>query len=115
MHTSGYRTLSHEVSGIDRTQANRLESALQKLFFSSADKTDQFPFLNDKYQQYKKNYMKHIQYDADEDGYGMLYIFSIFFNPIAPALLIEHAPLEAVYIMFDTATYDNIERDQKVT
>ena len=27
----------------------------------------------------------------------------------------EHAPLEEVYIFFDTATYDEIERDQKVT
>ena len=26
----------------------------------------------------------------------------------------DHAPLEAVYIYFDTATYDEIERDVKV-
>ena len=26
----------------------------------------------------------------------------------------EHAPLEAVHIFFDTATYDEIERDVKV-
>ena len=29
--------------------------------------------------------------------------------------MIEHAPLEAVYIYFGTATYDEIERDVKVT
>ena len=28
--------------------------------------------------------------------------------------MIEHAPLEAVYIYFGTATYDEIERDVKV-
>ena len=28
--------------------------------------------------------------------------------------MIEHPPLEAVYIYFDTATYDEIERDVKV-
>ena len=28
--------------------------------------------------------------------------------------MLEHAPLEAVYIYFDTATYDEIERDVKV-
>ena len=28
---------------------------------------------------------------------------------------LEHAPLEAVYIYFDTATYDEIERDEKVS
>ena len=27
---------------------------------------------------------------------------------------LEHAPLEAMYIYFDTATYDEIERDEKV-
>ena len=31
-----------------------------------------------------------------------------------PATMLEHAPLEAVYIYFDTATYDEIERDEKV-
>ena len=29
--------------------------------------------------------------------------------------IMEHAPLEAFYIYFDTATYDEIERDEKVT
>ena len=28
--------------------------------------------------------------------------------------MIEHAPLQSVYIYFDTATYDEIERDVKV-
>ena len=28
---------------------------------------------------------------------------------------VEHAPLEAVYIFFGTATYNEIERDVKVT
>ena len=31
-----------------------------------------------------------------------------------PATEVEHAQLEAVYIYFDTATYDEIERDEKV-
>ena len=31
-----------------------------------------------------------------------------------PASELEHAPLEAVEIYFDTATYDEIERDVKV-
>ena len=30
------------------------------------------------------------------------------------ATTLEQAPLEAVYIYFDTATYDEIERDEKV-
>ena len=28
--------------------------------------------------------------------------------------MLEHAPLESVYIYFDTASYDQIERDEKV-
>ena len=34
---------------------------------------------------------------------------------IFPAITLGHAPLEAVYIYFDTATYDEIERDEKVS
>ena len=30
------------------------------------------------------------------------------------AAILEHTPLETVYIYFDTATYDGIERDVKV-
>ena len=37
----------------------------------------------------------------------LLYLF--------PATTLDHAPLEAVYIYFDTATYDEIERGEKVT
>ena len=31
------------------------------------------------------------------------------------ATTLEHAPLQAVCIYFDTETYDEIERDEKVT
>ena len=30
------------------------------------------------------------------------------------AVIVEHAPLEELYVFFDTATYDEIERDVKV-
>ena len=36
------------------------------------------------------------------------------FQHLFAATVLEHAPLEAVYIYFDTATYDEIERDVKV-
>ena len=35
-------------------------------------------------------------------------------NANIAAHLIEHSPLEEVYIFFDTVTYDEIERDVKV-
>ena len=34
--------------------------------------------------------------------------------PYVPAAVVEHAPLQHVYIFFDTATFDEIERDVKV-
>ena len=39
--------------------------------------------------------------------------FASFSFPFTASML-EHAPLQAVYIYFDTATYDEIERDEKV-
>ena len=39
-------------------------------------------------------------------NFGKIIFFSV--------TTLEHAPLEAVYIYFDTATYDEIERDEKV-
>ena len=36
------------------------------------------------------------------------------FDKLISVTILEHAPLEAVYIYFDTATYDEIERDEKV-
>ena len=50
--------------------------------------------FREKYQRYKENYVKNMQFDS-ENG--------IYFNP--------PTPLEEVYIFFDTATYDEIERD----
>ena len=38
-----------------------------------------------------------------------------YINFLVLVKIIEHAPLEAVYIYFGTATYDEIERDVKVT
>ena len=39
---------------------------------------------------------------------------SDFYLTSFAAAMLDHAPLEAVYIFFDTATYDDIERDVKV-
>ena len=42
--------------------------------------------------------------------YDNKYLYKYFFT----ATVIEQAPLEEVFIFFDTATYDEIERDVKV-
>jgi len=56
--------------------------------------------LTKAYHNYKKEYVKHLSFAPNEGNM---------------TTLLEHAPLEAVYIYFDTATYDEIERDEKVT
>ena len=43
-----------------------------------------------------------------------MFFVDLSFNVMYSATLLEHAPLEAVYIYFDTATYDEIKRDEKV-
>ena len=41
-------------------------------------------------------------------------MFMILWCLFVSATLLEHGPLQAVYIYFDTATFDEIERDEKV-
>ena len=41
--------------------------------------------------------------------------FQIHIYRFFPATTLDHAPLEAVYIYFSTATFDQILRDEKVT
>ena len=38
----------------------------------------------------------------------------MIFSYLVSATVLEHTPLEAVYTYFDTATYDEIERDEMV-
>merc|ERR1712079_974476 len=52
------------------------------------------------YHNYKRKYVRHLSFNPEEQNLTMM---------------LEHAPLETVYIYFDTATYDEIERDEKVT
>ena len=42
-------------------------------------------------------------------------MFMILWCLFVSATLLDHGPLQAVYIYFDTATFDEIERDEKVT
>ena len=42
------------------------------------------------------------------------FLISAVFWKIVSATMLERASLDAVYIYFDTATYDEIERDEKV-
>ena len=65
----------------------------------------------------KDGFPKFLRFNpaGDSTSYGkLLYPPTNGFTSL-PADTVEHAPLEAVYIFFDTATYNEIERDVKVT
>ena len=69
--------------------------------------------LTEIYHKYKRDYVKHLFFNPGEENLSkcMLRFDRVH---LFPASVLEHAPLEAVFIFFDTATYDEIERDVKV-
>ena len=69
--------------------------------------------LMEGYIEYKKRYVKHLQFNPAIQNLSK-FLFPQHFCHTFPAAMIEHAPLQSVYIYFDTATYDEIERDVKV-
>ena len=77
------------------------------------DESESVDSLTMIYHNYKRKYVKHLSFDPKLETlskYIMMKLLVHFFS----ATIIEHAPLEAVYIFFDTATYDEIEKDEKV-
>ena len=84
---------------------------------TAEEKVDEVQSVTESYHKYKREYVEHLSFNPKEDN-----LSECFFNwpwklhdiCLIPASMLEHAPLEAVYIFFDTATYDEIERDEKV-
>ena len=98
------------------TNEASLENALTQLFPTSNDETENdVSLLMEKYMLYKKNYMKHLQFDPELENLSKFSIPSHLIKVILfPAGTIEQASLETVYIKIDTATFDQIERGLKV-
>ena len=69
---------------------------------------------------YKEGHIKFLRFNPDKETSRNKQTFSrLHLNPqlytcFISAARVEHAPLEAVYIFFDTATYNKIGRDVKV-
>ena len=60
-----------------RDRAARLEKVLQRMISTSSDeKEDELKLLNEEYRQYKKDYMKHLQYDPETPDLSKIYVFS---------------------------------------
>ena len=66
------------------------------------------------YYNYKTKYVKRISFNPKEENLMSEYTLNLILKVFFPATTLDHAPLEAVHIYFDTATYDEIERDEKV-
>ena len=83
-------------------------------------KEDALKSLTEGYLNYKRSYVKHLLFNPDTPNLSEFIQHSSFKldflnHDSLPAATIEHAPLEFVYVFFDTATYDEIERDVKVS
>ena len=106
--------LTEELS-YSSSQRQKIESALGVMKLTSTKKTE-YEMLTEKYITYKKGFLKHFRFDPEG---GNLCKCINFVREVEDgsfsASLMEHAPLEAVYIFFDSATFDEIERDVKVT
>ena len=76
--------------------------------------------MQEKYIMYKEGNIKFLRFNPDEETPQKNSTFSRLrsnphiFECFISGARVEHAPLEAVYIFFDTATYNEIERDVKV-
>ena len=111
MLTSGFNALREECG-----QGNeRLVAVFHKLFPNSSteNEDDSKEGLTNAYHKYKRGYLKHLSFDPSTFNRSKSIFESVLIIFFSAATL-EHAPLEVVYIYFDTATYDEIERDEKV-
>ena len=84
---------------------------------SADEKVNEVKSFTESYHKYKREYVKHLSFNPEQENLSMSIskILQITLVHLLPASVLEHAPLEAVHIYFDTATYDEIQRDEKVT
>ena len=88
---------------------------VQQMFpnLSADEESESVDSLTMIYHNYKRKYVKHLFFNPKLENLSKYIMIKLLVH-IFSATMIEHAPLEAVYIFFDTATYDEIERDEKV-
>ena len=97
----------------------RFENGLRQVFQQDI-RTEEVRTVTEKYHTYKRNYVKHISFNPGKDNFSKCIFDSTRYNftlncfYLFPASELKHAPLQPVYIYFDSATYDEIEKDQKV-
>merc|ERR1712079_339500 len=90
---------SLKLQELDQTK-QRIDAVFQQSSLTSQANVDDVMTLTKAYHKYKRDYVKQLVFTPQKENL---------------TTILEHAPLEAVHIYFDTATYDEIERDEKVT
>ena len=114
IHNSGFHALG-DVLTPDAINGEQLYH-LQQLVSTSADgKEAGHESFREQYKRYKESFVKHLRFDPEKPNLSKSSFWAKSnWHICISGALIEHAPLEAVYIFFDTATFDEIERDVKV-
>ena len=89
---------------------------LHQFFSGSAErKEDELISWRQQYKSYKEGYVKHLLFDPLKPNLSkQSMLLPTKISPLFSDVTLDHGPLEEVYIFFDTATYDQIERDVKV-
>ena len=109
-YPSGFQTITDELG-----KSNGQFHILQQMFpnLSADEESESVDSLTRIYQNYKREYVKRLSFNPGMENLSK-YILVTLLVHLFSATIMEHSPLEAVYIFFDTATYDEIERDEKV-
>ena len=89
---------------------------VQQMFpnLSADEESESVDSLTMIYHNYKRKYVKNLSFNPKLENLSKYIIMLKLLVHIFSATIMEHSPLEAVYIFFDTATYDEIEKDEKV-
>ena len=111
---SGLKSLIEELKSASYS-LRKLHVPDLEFYESSRKKEDGLKSLIEEYINYKQSFVKHLHFDPEAENLSELrFCWKRNNFLLLPVKMIEHAPLEAVYIYFGTATYDEIERDVKV-
>ena len=108
--------MAHELSNGVSNWKSGSKQRLQQMF-PADEEEDGVKSFTKSYHKYKRQYVKHLSFNPKEENLSkcVLLRLAMFNVHLFPASVLEHAPLQEVYIYFDTATYDEIERDEKVS